>query len=289
MTSQSDDSKKHGTRLSSGTIVKRDELDAALSNVVKDFENSLTEALAEFKKKVLSDLSSKINSLIKRVEVVEENSSKALELAQINEDRILAISDKLIHVGQTNSRLVSDLKVANETILSLEEQLEDRTNRQLRKTLVISNVPEQDNENWEKTKEILAGTIERASEKLKDEEKINKEEALSMLERVHRGREKKGRKGPRQIFAAINDWRNSEKIKAVFMKARINIFCEQKYGPRTNWRRGKALAQRKELKDKGEIVKGYVAFPARLMVVKTGQHDYVKHYDFSKMPVDFSK
>ena len=149
-------------------------------------------------------------------------------------------------------------------------------------------MPEKENKDWEQTRDILADKIESASSQLKAEEKISKEEALLMLERVHRGRAKKGRNGPRQIFAAINDWRNSEK-KKVFMKARVNVFCEQKYGPRTNWRRGKALALRKELKDKGEIIKGYVAFPAKLMVVKAGQHEYIKYDDLSKIAVDFKK
>ena len=58
------------------------------------------------------------------------------------------------------------------------------------------------------------------------------------------------------------------------------------YGADTNWRRNKALLKRKELKDNKSIVKGFVKFPARLMVMYTDEdEDYTMHEDFSNIEV----
>ena len=55
----------------------------------------------------------------------------------------------------------------------------------------------------------------------------------------------------------------------------------------TTRRRNMALAERKRLKEAGELVSGYVAFPAKLMVKKHGDKEYKLHTDFSRSKVEW--
>ena len=60
------------------------------------------------------------------------------------------------------------------------------------------------------------------------------------------------------------------------------------YGPLTSRRRHHALKMRRELKNDGAIVAGFVKYPARLMVkTNFNQEAYFEHSDYSKMEVVF--
>ena len=121
---------------------------------------------------------------------------------------------------------------------------------------------------------------------------MTKEAAANSMERAHRGKARRNSTGrTRPIYAAIDDWRSSEKIKDYFNHKRntSGIYCQQMYGPRTTWRRNQALAMRKQLKESGDISQGYVAFPARLMTRKRIDTKYILHKDFSNVPVIFDK
>ena len=89
---------------------------------------------------------------------------------------------------------------------------------------------------------------------------MSTEDAANTIKRAHRGKAKRKSKGsPRPIYAAIDDWRSSEKIKEFFLDRQnaSGIFCQQMYGPRTTWRRNQALAKLKSLKESGQISQGY--------------------------------
>ena len=49
-----------------------------------------------------------------------------------------------------------------ESFKQLEEKVEDRTNRQLRKTIVVKGLPEKPNEKWSDTRNILAKHISKS-------------------------------------------------------------------------------------------------------------------------------
>ena len=107
-----------------------------------------------------------------------------------------------------------------------------------------------------------------------------------MIERAHRSKSKNNFQGPRFIYASIDDWRNSEYIKEIFANRNStlkNVYCEQKYGPLTSWRRSQAMKKRRELLDNKLIEKGYVNFPAILMVLKPGNKIYELEMDYSKI------
>ena len=171
----------------------------------------------------------------------------------------------------------------------LEEEIEERTNRSLRSTLVFKNVPQKGKETWAATTNLAAQAIKTASSR-----RISFDAAHSMLERCHRGkppRKARGNSSPTPIYALIDDWRNAEWIREEFRKKPkdFEVYCDQKYGTRTTWRRNKALLKRKELKRNGDISNGYVQYPAVLMVRKKVGDDYYEYEDFSKWPVVFDE
>ena len=173
--------------------------------------------------------------------------------------------------------------------------MEDRTNRQLRETLVFKNVPEEREETYKDTKELLAKVINENCPN------ISYQSALNQIKRAHRERQRRpdenSRTGKRLIFAAFHSWDMCQEIIETFKQKSITdrtftISADQKYGPLTSKRRQMAFQLRRELKDRGLITSAYVDFPARLMVNMAGdlRNDGKKHYkqyqDFSREPVE---
>ena len=196
-------------------------------------------------------------------------------------------------VTEQATELMKENVTLKEKVEALEEEVEERTNRSLRSTLIFKNVKCTGKETWAETTTKAAEAINTVSRG-----KISFDEAHDMLERCHRGKPRKSRgnsSSPTPIYALIDDWRNAEMIKEAFMTKPkdVHIYCDQKYGKRTTWRRNQALQVRKELKRTGEIVSGYVKYPAILMVCKQQRHGQKKEYEeydnFSSMPVVFDE
>ena len=241
------------------------------------------------------DVLEKINNAMEKMEIME---NKVIEINAANED----LSRKLEEHKALNETKIESLAMRIQTlenevlalnrlpgrIKELEEKVEERTNRQLRETLVFKNLPEESaDETYDQTKDLLAKTIS-------DTCKISFEEVRSEIKRAHREakRPQNRREGKRLIYAAFHSWDLCQDIIATFRmkgvkEANFNIFAEQKYGPITMKRRNLALQKRKELKDSGTISGGFVAFPAKLMVNfdrelnSNGKKVYRLHSDFS--------
>ena len=255
--------------------------EAILSAHLEKLEHSITTNLG----KVIAELREKL-------ELTEEIAAKALKLAEENNKQLLALSNENTHL---KTRLQN---LENDRIYNIEEQIESRTNRQLRKTLVFKGIPEkQSGENnkkvtWEETQELVAKKITEICDD------TTLQNARDMLERCHRAQENPNFRGsgPRPIFCAFFSWKESEYVKGQFRASNVEnhsstIFCEQKYGPRTTVRRNQAMMLRKQLKGNNQIASGYVAFPARLMVKYTSNRDerYICKRDFSKEEVKFTR
>ena len=168
--------------------------------------------------------------------------------------------------------------------------------------MYTKNVPEEDDdETWERTKELLARVISTNCPT------IGYDMAFGAIKRCHRESKEKqqrprndgrpSRAGKRNIFAAFFSWDICQTILEDFRKKCINergfnIFAEQMYGPLTTKRRGMAMELRKRLKEDGSITGGYVAFPAKFFVHRPGNLNidgkkvYTFHSDFSKRDVD---
>ena len=230
----------------------------------------------------LNELTKNVFTRVEELESIVANNRKQI---QKNAEQLEKQNEKYVEIKNENQKLKEKLKECISDVSNLEESLEDKTNRQLRKTLIFSNIPEQPNESWDETRELLAKKISEASKG-----EMNIKTARNCIERAHRGKNNRRTSVPRPIYAAIDDWRRSEEIKEFFLrKSTSGVYCDQMYGPRTTWRRNKALAKRKELKASDKHIKAYVAFPARLMAKKPGDKKYALIDDLSKIPVVFDK
>ena len=216
-------------------------------------------------------LSESLTSVINRVAQLEMQ----LQRAQVDD-----IPDKIRQLQSDNS--------------NLKEELESRTNRQLRRTLIFKNIPEtKEDESYSEVKALLTDVITSETD-------IPREEVFNGIERSHReSKRNRGREGKRKIFAAFLNWELPQRIIEQFRKRNIGdntfqIYVDQMYGPLTTMRRNLAFQKRKALKGNGEITSGFVNYPARLMVNFRGDVDvngkkiYKQHTDFSshKVPVD---
>ena len=173
-------------------------------------------------------------------------------------------------------------------IHNIEERIEDRTNRQLRQTLIIVGVKESRDETWNDTRDLLAETISKNL-------KTSFNSADKMLNRVHRASRKDPHHpgNPRRIFAAVHQWDDCEmlveKFRELNVSGRSGVRINYMHGPLTTVRRNMAMLKRKQLKEAGTLQSAYVAFPARLFGKKHGEDAYTLIKDFSREEVQLKE
>ena len=261
-------------------------------------KSSLQEMLDAQSREMKSYFSEQFEARLKPIN--DEISSLKAEL-QLKNEAINKLSSEMEVVKSTNDELVAANKSLEDRISTcekfqssalesfkvLEEKLEDRTNRQLRQTIVVKGLPEKENEKWSDTRHILAKHVSKAYQ-------IDIKKANALFERVHRGGgegfESK-KKGKRDIYALCSKWDDSEFLVWNSFKANKNkpkkdrVFVEYKYGPLTTLRRGEAMKKRREIIDKKQFKNAYVKFPAILMARKDGEENYSVVQDFSNLSV----
>ena len=268
-----------------------------LSNAIESLRQTVSDSITD-NKRSNDMLLEKIELISTRIGVIE---GKVETVA----DELYAVSNKVNENQTNNDNIIEELKgrintletkLTNMENLSekfndLRELTEERTNRQLRETLIFKNVPEQAEETWNDTKILLAKLISEHCD-------MRYEDVIVDIKRAHRERKRppnadNTRTGKRHIYVAFKSWDLPQNIIEVFRQKNINdrnfvIHAEQKYGPMTSKRRNLALQKRKELKGIGAITSGYIDFPARLMVNvnntvnREGKKLYICHTDFSR-------
>ena len=209
-------------------------------------------------KQELSSLSAEIIHLQSELETTSGVANNSLKLAE-------QLKKECPHLKEDNTNLKAKLQNTINQQDDIYKIIEDNKNRQLRKTLIFKGLPEQKfvdeshpnpngtpkmrPENWDDTTSILATAISKTMED------TTIEDARQMIERCHRGAVSPRYKGtgPRPIFAAFTDWRDSEQVKALFRKINVRnnsdtaskVYVENKYGLRTTISRNLALKERK--------------------------------------------
>ena len=161
----------------------------------------------------------------------------------------------------------------------------------MRKTLVFRGVNEELNENW-------ATTEHKLIEIIKENTTFSPQVADRIIERAHRVKRSFNNNNnsnnnnnnnfrtsaPPLIFAKFYDWKDAQRILDEFrnnnLRNNSKIYVDQLYSPLLSARRNEALTLRKELKAEKKIISGYIAYPAILMVKKTGDTKYSKHQSF---------
>ena len=283
------------------TTGEEEEINQLVSEITSESDTINKSVFEDIIKKYIKQCENNLKGLIKsenaslkaeimrnqqEIETLKNENNNLKKQAEMNKTNIESLK------GETAS-LKSKLAKCEEGQASLAEEIEERTNRQLRKTLVFRGIPEQSirkdptsddsgmrKENWADTEEVLAKAIADTCDN------TTLADARGMIERAHRSspNPRYTGSGPRPIFVAFYDWKSSEYVKRQFRFNATDIRCDNKYGPRTSARRNMAMKERKRLKDNGSILNGYVDFPARLMVRDSnaqGAKYYLKK-DFSK-------
>ena len=228
------------------------------------------------------------NSSVVHKHEIEEQNNKIKEIQDENID----LKSQLDALCQKFETFEQELSASTNTQLfnkinDIEERIEQRTNRQLRQTIIISGVRENKNETWDETRELVAETISKNL-------KVSFDSADKMLNRVHRANRKDPRypNKPRRIFAALYKWNDCEELIETFrelnISGRSSVRIDYMYGPMTSLRRNLAMLKRKQLKEAGILKSAYVAFPARLLGKKPGDRKddpYTLIEDFSNAVV----
>ena len=267
---------------SSSPISSIDNSNLPMSITTEELEKVVQRVInKELKSALNKHLNETIESLRASLEEVSNIAKSALKLA---EEQKVVIEELKTSKGKIES--------APSRISDLEELIEERTNRQLRKTLVFHGISsEADNskyESWKDTEVLVRKTISKILS--------IPYEKTDMIERCHRGARSPNYKGnlPNPIYAAVYDWKDCELIMEKFREHNMSnrdssLRAEYKYGPLTTKRRSLALNERRTLKQNGAIISGYVAYPARLMVKTEPAGKYSEYKDFSKTKIDFKK
>ena len=246
---------------------------------ISELKEILHDELLKQEEKLKAHITEQFVELNAELANTKQIAQDAIMRAEANELKIDTLqSENLVLKQQLNN-------IKTQEIRQLGEQIEDRTNRQLRNSLAFKGIVEEANETWERTESILVKNIA-------DVTNSTVEIIEPMIERAHRGahstKEGVKKSGPRPIHVKFLNWKDCEWVKNEYRLMNIrsggDIFAQQKFGPLTTARRNQALIMRKELKQQGKIKKAFVKFPAKLMVKTTDDPNerYHLHEDFSK-------
>ena len=275
----------------SDTTTKDNEIDDGLRTWLKA-------SLQTVENNMKQHFDDKYKTLTEKVDANTTETAKILQLAQSNKENVEKVTSDLakttVSLNEQTVR-VDDLQncidVQAIQIRTLQQRLENQTNRNSRKSVIIRGIPEEEEEKtWDDTRKVVCETLADVL----GQANVDWQVISRKIERVHRGRPlKEGKRGPRVVHALFYDWNDSEKLKLDFLKLgrnNQNIFVEQRYGPDTDYRRHKAKEKRKQLIEQGTIEKAYVRYPAKLMVKRPGDRFYSMLEDFSgiSVPLDVS-
>ena len=182
------------------------QLQSQLESFSTRFENAMKQ-LTSTVETSKSELIEKIDGITNRLDSYDVRITNVEKAVTRTDDRVGELGAQLAHGDQMMTQKVDVLtkrvveleeKLARFEDLSnkvghlenlpgkgdqLRENIEDRTNRQLRETLVFKNIPEEvQDESYKETKELLATVI---SNNCPD---VSYEQALSQIKRAHRER-----------------------------------------------------------------------------------------------------
>jgi hypothetical protein len=201
---------------------------------------------------------------------------------------ILSVYDvNTLRDSNTEANKLIDIQAVE--MSTLRYRLEDQTNRNCRRTLIVKGLPEDGKEKtWKETKNKV---VEVLSDVCRVE---NKQQFYKCVERVHRGKplDPDSKKTHRDIHMLFFDWNDSQMILKNFLKygRGKGIFVEQRYGPDTTARRNLAMIERRTLLDSETIAQGFVQYPAQLMVKYDKEDkDFVKKEDYSHVDIKLTR
>ena len=147
-----------------------------LDRQAKDLKQHFSEQMAATLKPIRDDIAALKEELKMKNDVIDTLRNDIQLVKSTNEE--LASANKSLEAKLTNFEHFQVSAV--ESFRQLEEKLEDRTNRQLRQTIIVKGLPEKVNEKWADTRNILAKHVSKFY-------KMDFKDAYVLFERVHRG------------------------------------------------------------------------------------------------------
>ena len=177
------------------------------------------------KKLSASEECTNCESLTETIKILQETNLALTETVRELSERLQSVEKTLAEAISVNNPPSAIGTGLESRVKAVEDLIEERTNRQLRKTLVIKGVPEdEDEKSWQdcenKLSKIFAETLD-----------IPTEDAKSLIDRCHRGGNKKyykDSKKTRPIYAAMLHWKTCEQLIWNARKKR-NILIDYKW------------------------------------------------------------
>ncbi len=247
-------------------------LENVLDGLTNKFSILLESKLSSLDMKITKHLSSiEANVAVLKSEIVDLQE-RHVDSSNITEDLVARVDD-----------LEKQLLEQNDKVKSLEDNLDDLKNRQMRKTLVFRGFPEgcEGQDTWDNCKSFLTTFVAGL--------KLHLPLAVE-IERAHRGPKNSRSNGsskPRPIYAQFLRWSDanavlqsgtSALIKSPYMVEgkKVPIFIDQMVTQRIRDMQNNSMKIRKYLRSVHQDWKIYVRYPADIMYKTNTMKDYRK-------------
>ena len=134
------------------------EIQAIIDPQSRDLKTYINEQLDVRLKPINDEITSLKLELKQRVAEIDNLKSAIVEIKSVNEQLVSA--NKALEARLVSSEEFQD--AVKESFKQLETKVEDRTNRQLRQTIVVKGLPEKQNETWTDTRNTLANYVSKS-------------------------------------------------------------------------------------------------------------------------------
>ena len=131
--------------------------------ILQEMLNSLEKRMMDHFDLKLESLLQPVKDDIQELKTTIETKDKEIQKAK---EEVAKAREELETLTTSNKELGSKVEVlekfqvdAIKSFKQLEDKVEERTNRQMRQTLVIKGLPEKDGESWQDTRNLLAKHI----------------------------------------------------------------------------------------------------------------------------------
>ena len=203
-------------------------------------------------------------------------ADKALAASVTNEQNIAALKSRVDDQSIPPS-VIEKFEQLEKKILDLEEELDDTRNRSMRGNLVFYGLEESESDdprNRSTTKDIIANFMTDYLDA------PSFESAKLHIVRAHRSaKNNRERTNPRPIFVKFDRDDTAERFLSASIRNKVTdegYKVSQQFTKRLQARRNEAMQERRRMRDRGEIVSGFVDYPAVLKVKGPGETNYRK-------------
>lgn len=253
----------------------RNEINKTIKSTI---EASIDEKFAGYDKRI-TNLEVSLSNLQISSDGIGDTASKAYDTSDANLKNLTSLSTK---VAVTENKAISNekhLETLREKIKQnithideLHETIDDLRNRNMRSNLVFKGLPEDENETYDASKNIIAKYISDHLEK-------NIDEVKNKIIRAHRSKGRKSNDKPRVLFVKFDRDDTAYEYLALFTKINKerktyihNV--SQQYTESLQSRRNEALKHRRDLLNNDEALKAKVVYPATLKAMYPGTQTF---------------